>query len=485
MKKHVLFLMLMAILAVFAASCKDPNPVPPQDDQDPSGEQPVDKPTEEPAVELENLKLSIPVTGDEWIFADKPVITIHAENPNAQAMTADAKVIINTDKGKKVVTLTQSVEVAAKGSADITFTTEEALDPGFYRAICTVNRKPANIMVEGALAGKKNSFVFGISPEEIVSAPDKQDDFDAFWDETLAQLEAVEMNPTLIEIPKFSSAARKVYLVEMQSLPDGLSGDPVLIHGYYLEPQDGKKHPVIMHYYGYDDLHPYGKIFCPYGGSSAEYAEFYLSTRGQIINNRTADQREDGIDLNFQNAYGDWFAFHFGQRDSYYYRGAFMDVVQGIRFMATRETSDMNNVFAEGKSQGGAFSYAAAALSPYPLRAVAPGVAFLGDFPDYFDIVSWPANVAKTNKGAMTNEEMYQFLSYFDTKNLATRIHCAVIANICLQDETCPPHTNIAPFNNLSNPDKKLYFYPLLGHDIPGGWDNRYLAFFNAHIVSE
>jgi cephalosporin-C deacetylase len=269
----------------------------------------------------------------------------------------------------------------------------------------------------------------------------------------------------------------------MQSLPDGPSGDPVLIHGYYLEPQDGKKHPVIMHYYGYDDLHPSSdRIFCPTG--SSDYAEFYLSTRGQIINNRKADQRSDGIDMDFSNTYGDWFAFNFGQRDAYYYRGAFMDCVQGIRFMATRACSDMNNVFAEGKSQGGAFSYAAAALSPYPLRAIAPGVAFLGDFPDYFQIVDWPANVAKQKKGSMSDEEMYRFLSYFDTKNLATRIQSAVMANICLQDVTCPPHSNIAPFNNLSNPDKEVYFYPLYGHDIPAGWDSKFMAFFKKHVVN-
>ena len=50
----------------------------------------------------------------------------------------------------------------------------------------------------------------------------------------------------------------------------------------------------------------------------------------------------------------------------------------------------------------------------------------------------------------MTDEEMYAFLSYFDTKNLATRISASVIACSGLQDGTCPPHTNLAPYNNLS-----------------------------------
>ena len=74
-----------------------------------------------------------------------------------------------------------------------------------------------------------------------------------------------------------------------------------------------------------------------------------------------------------------------------------MDCVQAVHFMATRSTSDMDNLFAEGSSQGGALSYAAAALSDIPFTAIAPNVAFLGDFPDYFRIVGWPGDVARKN----------------------------------------------------------------------------------------
>ena len=101
---------------------------------------------------------------------------------------------------------------------------------------------------------------------------------------------------------------------------------------------------------------------------------------------RYPDGKED-----FVNIYGDWFAYNFGVKDGYYYRGAFLDCVQAVRFMATRESSDMTQLFAEGSSQGGALSYAVAALSDYPFTAIAPCVAFLGDFPDYFNIVSWPS----------------------------------------------------------------------------------------------
>ena len=186
--------------------------------------------------------------------------------------------------------------------------------------------------------------------------------------------------------------------------------------------------------------------------------------------------------MDFENIYGDWFAYNFGDKNGYYYRGAFMDCVQAVRFMATRETSDMGNLFAEGSSQGGALCYAAAALSDYPFTAIAPNVAFLGDFPDYFRIVDWPASTAKKNKGSMTDEQMYAFLSYFDTKNLATRISCAVYATSGLQDGTCPPHTNLAPFMNLKSTDKEMHFYPEMTHDYPPGWTSTIMKYFKERI---
>ena len=422
-----------------------------------------EQPSEE--IELKDLVLSVPVK-DDWIWDKRPAIVIHIENPNKVAVTATAKIVVNSDMKETIETLEKTAEVPANGKLDLEVSSSSDLKPGFYKANCLVNNKVAR------------RFFFGISPFSIVSAPDKQDDYDQFWETARDQLPVLDQTTvTLTEITKKSNSNSKVYMVEMQSVPDGLDGDPVVVRGYYLEPQDGKKHPVIMHFQGYDTQPNPPKMSCP-GGNSGEYAEFYLSHRGQYINARPASKRDDGIEKDFENIYGDWFAFNFGNRDGYYYRGAFMDCVQAVRFMATRETSDMGNLFAEGSSQGGALCYAAAALSDYPFTAIAPNVAFLGDFPDYFRIVDWPASTAKQNKGSMTDGQMYAFLSYFDTKNLATRISCAVYATSGLQDGTCPPHTNLAPFMNLKSTDKEMHFYPEMTHDYPPGWTSTIMKYF-------
>ena len=457
MKKIFILFSALLFTATMMASCEPIN----------NGETP-EEPKDTIPAELQPLTQSVAVTNN-WVFDSKPSITIHIENPNAIAQTAAIMVRISTDLKKAVTTIEQNEEIPANGSKDVVITTPEDLSPGFYRANCIVNNKGAR------------NFVFGISPEKIVSAPDKQDDFDAYWAAAKEQLAAIDMNAQLTELPTKSTDKRKVYLVELQSVPDSPDGDPVVVRGYYAEPQDGQKHPVIMHFYGYDSQNATSWPPCP-NGNDSEYAEFFFSIRGQMLNNRGASHRYPDGKEDFVNIYGDWFAYNFGVKDGYYYRGAFLDCVQAVRFMATRESSDMTQLFAEGSSQGGALSYAVAALSDYPFTAIAPCVAFLGDFPDYFNIVSWPAETAKANKGSMTDEEMYAFLSYFDTKNLATRISASVIACSGLQDGTCPPHTNLAPYNNLSTEDKVIYYYPEMGHEIPSDWNTKIMKFFKERM---
>ena len=457
LKKISILFSALLFTATMMASCEPVN----------GGETP-EKPKDSIPAELQPLKQSVPVT-DNWVFDSKPSITIHVENPNPVAVDAAITVMVTKDVKGQVETIEKTVNIAANTSQDITLTTSKDLAPGFYRANCIVNNKSAR------------AFNFGINPTAIVSAPDKQPDFDEFWTAAKEQLAAIDMNAQLIELEKKSTDKRKIYLVELQSVPDSPDGDPVVVRGYYAEPQDGQKHPVIMHFYGYDSQNATSWPPCP-NGNDSEYAEFFFSIRGQMLNNRAAANRYPDGKEDFKNIYGDWFAYNFGVKDGYYYRGAFMDCVQAVRFMATRETSDMTQLFAEGSSQGGALSYAVAALSDYPFTAIAPCVAFLGDFPDYFKIVTWPAETAKANKGDMTDEEMYAFLSYFDTKNLATRISASVIACSGLQDGTCPSHTNLAPYNNLQTEDKVIYYYPEMGHEIPSDWNKKIMNFFKERM---
>ena len=481
-KTFSLLFMALAVLA-FSPACGKTD-TPPEEQQ--PEEKPEDKPEETPEEkpeqpDLQPFTFSCTPGSDNLIFSGKPVFTLHLENPNAVAAPAEIRFAISTDKSKKIPTIEFTREVAANSTADITLTTEENLEPGFYKVTGKVNSKSFLSAVP-----------FGVDPFQIVSAPDKADDFAAYWDAALAQLEAVDMNASFTPTKRSGT-----YMVSLQSIPDGLEGEPMTIRAYYIEPaQDGKKHPAIVHYYGYDDFPGTSMLELPSGDAS--FAHLWLSTRGQRINARAASLRQDGIAQDFENPYSiQWFTVNFGNPDSYYYRGTYMDCVQGIRFLALCEDEkvkgriDMDNVFVEGMSQGGAFSYAAAALSKqYPVKAVSAAVAFMGDFPDYFTIVpneggGFPGMAQNCKKQlGWTDDQMYAFMSYYDTKNLATQVSCPIIACIGLKDNICPPHTNIAPYNNALSSDKEMYFYPDMGHfsPWPSDWEGKFAAFFKARI---
>ena len=58
------------------------------------------------------------------------------------------------------------------------------------------------------------------------------------------------------------------------------------------------------------------------------------------------------------------------------------------------------------------------------------------------------------------------------------------MAAIGLKDNICPPHTNIAPYNNALTPaaDKQMTFYPKMDHAAPSGWEGNYKKFFKARM---
>lgn len=423
---------------------------------------------------FDELNAYVPVT-DNWTFNnDNPSLKVRLINPTSTDQSARIKIYLQPDTGEDNILFEKTVNVGAnkKLSTNVNLSTT----PGFYLTYVYVNGLKA-YTGRALSSGKRNStFTIGIKTEDIVSNPDKKSDFKQFWNNTLEELSKVNPNYKLTEIPSNSTDKRKVYLLEFNSLKD--KGDTaVVVRGYYAEPTGVGKYPCILHFQGYDDSDPTKAALCLNGDDNTEYAELLLSTRGQGINNRAP----------YINNYGKWFVYGLENKNNYYYRGAYMDAVRATDFLATREHIDINNIYAQGESQGGALSIAAAALGNIKLRAIAPAIPFMGDFPDYFKITDWPASIAEEARIelGLSEQKMYEILSYFDTKNLAYLVDCPVIESIGLQDKTCPPHTNMAFYNNLPKTiDKKIIYNPLLQHLTPVEWKDLYTEFFKDNITN-
>ena len=395
-----------------------------------------------------------------WEKGETPTIHVSMQSLESKDQNVIVKVVLRTDAYEDYDVYEKEVTLASAEAQTVAIELD-GLKPGFYHAVVTAN------YTEVA------DFNIGYDPTSIVSAPDAQSDFMEFWDKAKADLAAVAPNYKMTKIEDKSTSKRNVYLVEMQSVDDG-DGNPVTIRGYYAEPVADGTYPVIITQNGYDSDATIPVLnFCPNGDSNADWIELNLSVRGQVINNRGENT----------NKYGDWFAYNFGNKDTYYYRGAYMDVIRGIDFIASREKVQQDNIFMMGGSQGGALTIAGAALDNR-VKAIAPSIQFMGDFPDYFKVGAWPASVAKKQQATlnMSDEDMYQFLSYFDTKNLAPYITCPVSTAMGLQDPVCPPHTNFAPYNNLKVEDRQYVVNGECKHQTPTTWYNDCLNFFKKHI---
>jgi len=303
------------------------------------------------------------------------------------------------------------------------------------------------VAIKSNLLNFNRSFTFGIDPEKIQSPTDIPADFDNFWMRAKKELAAVDPQFKLIKKDSLCTAKRDVYLVEMRSLEN------VLIRGWYARPKASGKFPAILHVQGYSSSQ----------NMSAGYAGDDMAVL--VLNVRGHGNSKDNINPGFPG----YLQYGLKDREKYIYRGAYMDCLRAVDFLSSCEEVDSRYIVVEGGSQGGALSFATAALDNKRISLCIPAVPFLSDFPDYFKVAEWPANEFKdfvANNPAFGWNGVFETLRYFDIKNLATWIKCPVLMSIGLKDITCPPHINFAAYNQLKAP-KEYVVYPDAGHGLP------------------
>lgn len=298
----------------------------------------------------------------------------------------------------------------------------------------------------------------GFEPEKINSPLDAKSDFSEFWENNLKELAKIAPNYKLTPVPEASKLDYDMYEVEMRSFGNEI------IRGYYAKPQKEGKYPVIVEYMGYGSL-PYTP-----NQKADGFAYFVLSIRGQALNLPT-------------NRFGTWITYGLDNKDDYYYRGAFLDVVRALDFVCSRPEIDADKIAVRGGSQGGALTFVAASLDKR-VKAAAPNIPFLSDYRDYFRIAKWPKSdfdtYMKEHPEANWND-VYNLLTYFDIKNLAQWIKCPLLMGIGVQDEVCPPHINFAAYNQVKS-QKQWMAFPEYGHSVGQEFQDSMMVFFKKHL---
>lgn len=411
--------------------------------------------------QAQTVKVTIDsTTVKAWLPGEQPAIALRFDNA-AQPRRVPITINLATDAGEPYASLTVR-PLVPKGHSHCQSLALPALEPGFYRMTITAD------------GTKVCALNVGYDPEHIVSPYDAQPDFAQFWDNALKELAGVKPHYKMVrEVKEKSTAARRVYIVEMKSVPDSLGGKPVTVRAYYAEPRKPGKYPALIHFPGTDG--GTGDPWCMGGDDNPELVELIVSVRGQCINNRPPYKAEGA-------RYGhDYYTVGFGHLRNHYYYGAYLDCVRAIDFLDSRTKVDRSRIYANGYSQGGAHTLVAAALGKGRIAAAAPAITGHADFPDDLKVAAWPANIfaKKQAETGLSDEEMLRWLTYFDVKNFAPMVTCPVITSLSLQDTTDPPHVGFAPYNLLGTPaqNKRYILNPLLGHSMAPDWWQQFSTF--------
>lgn len=324
----------------------------------------------------------------------------------------------------------------------------DAFDPGFYHL---------DIRVGNDEFAKNTRISFGYEPEKINSPANPQADFGAYWARAGKELAAVDPQFRMIRKDSLCTNRREVYLIEMRSLGN------VLIRAWYSVPKAAGVYPAVMMVQGYSST------------IMPEFVDYGDDIIGLGLNIRGHGNSQSNIRPGFPG----YLQHQLHDKEMYIYRGAYMDCARALDFLFTRPEVDKNRVGVEGGSQGGALTFATAALNNDRIAVCVPGVPFLSDFEDYFKLARWPANEFTEwveEKQMLSWKQVFYTLSYIDIKNLADKIKAPMLMGVGLKDDVCPPHINFAAYNLVTSP-KQYIVYPDAGHGLPRDFDRMKMDF--------
>jgi cephalosporin-C deacetylase len=299
----------------------------------------------------------------------------------------------------------------------------------------------------------------------------KPADFDSFWDESLAEMRALDSQVELVPFPL------KAKFAECFSLYfTGVGG--ARVHAKYLRPSNhSTPHPAVLMFHGYS-------------GSSGDWADklnyvaqgysvAFMDCRGQggkseDLGGTTGNTLNGHIIRGLDNALR-------GEPEKLYYRNVFLDTAQLAKIVMEFPEVDASRVGATGGSQGGGLTLACVALEPRIKRA-APVYPFLCDYQRVWEMDLDVAAYDELRKFFRLfdprherENETWNALGYIDNQHLAPRIQAEVLMPVGLMDSVCPPSTQFAAYNKINAP-KSTLIYPDYGHEgLPGSGD----AIFN------
>jgi cephalosporin-C deacetylase len=287
-------------------------------------------------------------------------------------------------------------------------------------------------------------------------------DFDQFWQRTLDEANAEELN-VLAEPVTTDIVAIQTWDLTFS----GFAGHPIRAW-LHLPTHNPNELSAVVQYRGYGQGRglPHENILW----AAAGYAHLVIDTRGQGSSWQAGDTADP---VGSGPAHPGFMTRGILDPDAYYYRRVFVDAVRAISVMTSHERVDPERVSIMGGSQGGGIALAVAALAPR-IAAAMIDVPFLCNWPRGLEITTASpygyAEIVHYLRVHRDHEEQaLRTLSYFDGVNFARRAQARALFSVGLMDETCPPSTVYSAYNIYGGP-KEISVYPYNDHEGGGAF---------------
>ena len=287
-----------------------------------------------------------------------------------------------------------------------------------------------------------------IAPEDIRTADNIPDDFDEFWKNELAKLDAVPMNPRLEKIDSGREGI-DLYTVKLDA---GVSRP---VTGYLAVPAGAKEKAFPI------------------------YLTFLSGVNGDANRNEVLNAAEKGcvaliatwhgFDVNREQNYytencNKIKAYKTGgTREGFYFREVFVRALRAAQYLKSRPEWNGRDFLVGGGSLAGAQAAAVAALDPQVTIAFIHTPSHCGYNADLAGRkralpFHWVPN-------AWMTPEVRKSVPYCDVAYLAGRIRCESYFCTAFADEVCTPSNVYSAYNNIPEGVKKVITTnPRTGH---------------------
>lgn len=270
----------------------------------------------------------------------------------------------------------------------------------------------------------------------------KPEGFDKFWEETLTELGTIINS----EVIKDSISDNKKWTLNKIESFQGIH-----FYAWVSEPIGNKNYPAKIKFSGFGRGNTNPKNI-PY--------KWFLRQKESI--NMVVDIRGQGASTE-QIKFKGYLTKGLTDKNNYIYRGAFMDAVRAVDFIAQHPKGN-GNIIVTGGSQGGALSIAATALNPKVTMSII-GFPFLTDMYNY-DKQKWPMKVFihEAKRQEIDLDELHNTLSYFDMLNFAEKIETPLFLRTQELDTITPKEGAIKFFKAIKSNKKEMYIQDCEGH---------------------